>query len=85
MAATPMLAELGGYISNRIEQEKGEKALKPILILCSCIVSFNLSSNNITAFVWLCSIAGLTHYVGQDKDAEEMKSESKDFVFVAGI
>jgi Kef-type K+ transport system membrane component KefB len=24
MAATPMLAELGGYISNRIEQEKGK-------------------------------------------------------------
>lgn len=23
MASTPMLAELGGYISNRIEQEKG--------------------------------------------------------------
>ena len=23
MAATPMLAEIGGYISNRIEQEKG--------------------------------------------------------------
>ena len=41
MAATPMLAELGGYISNRIEQEKGEQALKPIL--CSCIGSFNLS------------------------------------------
>lgn len=27
---------------------------------------------------------GLTHYLGQDSDAEEMKSESKDFVLVAG-
>lgn len=27
---------------------------------------------------------GLTHYLGQDKDAKEMKSESKDFVLVAG-
>lgn len=77
-----MLAELGGYISNRIEQEKGEQSFKPILF--SYIGSFNLSSNNSTVILWLCSIAGLTHYVGQDKDAEEMKSESKDFVFVAG-
>lgn len=83
MAATPMLAELGGYISNRIEQEKGEQALKPNLF--PYIGSFNLSSNNSIVFLWLCLIAGLTHYVGQDKDAEEMKSESKDFVFVAGI
>jgi hypothetical protein len=29
-------------------------------------------------------IGGLTHYLGQDKDAEEMKADSKEFVFVAG-
>jgi hypothetical protein len=29
-------------------------------------------------------VTGLTHYLGQDSDAEEMKSESKDFVLVAG-
>ena len=28
--------------------------------------------------------SGLTHYLGQDKDAKEMKSESEDFVLVAG-
>lgn len=49
MAATPMLAEAGSYISNRVEQQRG-----------------------------------LTHYLGQDSDANEMKSESKEFVFVAG-
>jgi CPA2 family monovalent cation:H+ antiporter-2 len=49
MAATPMLAEAGSYISNNIEQQKG-----------------------------------LTHYLSQDSDAEKMKSESKEFVFVAG-
>jgi hypothetical protein len=27
---------------------------------------------------------GLTHYLGQDSDAQEMKSDSEDFVLVAG-
>ena len=40
---------------------------------------FNLDPNSP-----LYLIIGLTHYLGQDKDAEEMKSESKNFVFVAG-
>ena len=31
MASTPMLAELGGYISNRIEQEKGESEGEGVL------------------------------------------------------
>jgi hypothetical protein len=49
MAATPLLAEVGGYVSEKIEQEKG-----------------------------------LSYYLGQDVSAQEMKKESKDFVFVAG-
>ena len=81
MAATPMLAELGGYISNRIEQEKGALASEPILMRSNSSSNFSLTFH----ILHYKSVTGLTHYLGQDKDAEEMKSESKDFVFVAGI
>jgi CPA2 family monovalent cation:H+ antiporter-2 len=49
MAATPLLAELGGSVAKKLDKERG-----------------------------------LTYFMGQDSDAEEMKSDSKDFVLVAG-